>query len=462
METPRRASGSRRLLATLLAVTGLLALLGGQRVADAQQDRTRIVDIVEISGRIDSSYADYVIDQLELAAREKHAAVVLRIIGSGSVKVDDLRLVKAIRDADVPVATWVGPVILGKTEAVAGAHTAMWFAGDVRFVAHGARIRSVFPLQPGGRTDVLTEEETRFPRVFGIYTVQELPLYIRAPFREVTERDALKAEWATFVKRTGADPDGRIVDGTVNSIDDVIRALDGQVVRLPSGTRTLDFSDSQAFDTRIANPGLITKVRRSLGTTPWLVYLLLLIGAGAIVFELFQSGFGPAGYTGAVLVALAAYGLTALPISPLGLTLLLGGIAMLSLDVARGGFGLLTWGGTAALTAGSFVFVDGYEPGLRVGWPVIALGVIGSWIFYVVVMTVVLRALRGQSAATGEGLIGQEGEVRSTLNPQGHVLVDGALWRARAVEWDGPLDAGTRVTVTGVDSEALILDVVPI
>jgi len=62
----------------------------------------------------------------------------------------------------------------------------------------------------------------------------------------------------------------------------------------------------------------------------------------------------------------------------------------------------------------------------------------------------------------GDALVGRVGEVRSTLNPQGHVLVEGALWRARALEWDGPVEAGTRVTVTGVDGEALILDVQPV
>ena len=453
MKTSFRSRGSLVVRCLLLVAAALAAFTSA--VAAQPSDRTRIVDVVEVQGRIDASYADYVIDQIELAEREEHAAVVLRLVGSGSVKVDDLRLIRAIRDADVPIATWVGPGSLVQTQAVAGAHTAMWLAGDVRFVAHGARVRSVTPLQPGGE---VTREDRRVTALLA--GDDDRPVLLE-PGAGFTEREVLTAELATFVKRTGADPEGRIVDGTVNSVPDVIRALDGVVLNLPSGERTLSFS-AQTFDTRIANPGLITKVRRSLGTTPWLVYLLLLTGAGAVVFELFQPGFGPAGYSGIILLALAAYGLTTLPIAPLGLALLVAGLIMLTADVARGGLGLLTWTGTAALTAGSFLFVDGYRPGLRVGWPVIALGVIGSWVFFVVVMTVVLRALRGQSTAMGDALLGRVGEVRSTLNPQGHVLVEGALWRARAVEWDGPVEAGTRVTVTGVDGEALILDVEPV
>jgi len=114
------------------------------------------------------------------------------------------------------------------------------------------------------------------------------------------------------------------------------------------------------------------------------------------------------------------------------------------------------------LAAGSWFLVHTHGPALRPALWAIVTGVVGSLVFYGIVMTVVLRALRGQSASLGKALVGRSGEVRSTLNPQGHVLVEGALWRARAIEWDGPVAAGTPVRVTGVDEEALVLDVEPI
>jgi membrane-bound serine protease (ClpP class) len=161
-------------------------------------------------------------------------------------------------------------------------------------------------------------------------------------------------------------------------------------------------------------------------------------------------------------VLLAAYGLAALPTNPIGLALLLAGTAGMAYDVRRNTLWLPTWGGAALLTAGSWLLVHTHGGALRPALWAIALGLIGSLVFYGVVMTVVLRALRGQSANLGKALVGRSGEVRSTLNPQGHVLVEGALWRARALEWDGPVAAGTPVRVTGVDEEALVLDVEPI
>ena len=57
---------------------------------------------------------------------------------------------------------------------------------------------------------------------------------------------------------------------------------------------------------------------------------------------------------------------------------------------------------------------------------------------------------------TGYGL-GAAGEARGELKPDGPVFVKGALWRGRSS--DGPIPAGTRVRVRGVDG--LILRVEP-
>ena len=447
MATSRRWRGCFLLLGFLL-----LTLAGGASAEDSDADVPR-VNVVRITGGIDAAYAGYITSEIAESERRGDLAVVLQLIGSGSIKVDAEELVSRVRDADVPVATWVGPIPLNHTEAISGTHTALWLAGDLRFVANGAQVRSLNPRQPGGEDEPVdaTLANVAFANGEQFHGLHE-------PRTRLSDADVIAAALAVSVPRTG-DGEGKITEGTVNSVADVVRALDGKQV----GARTIDLGpDQQSFNIRNANPGLITRVRQALATNPTLVYLLLLVGAGAVVFELFQPGFGPAGYSGLILLALAAYGLVALPTNPIGLALVVAALVALAVDVGRGGLGLLTWGGTATLAVGSILLVHSDGPALRVPWPWVAFGVAGSWVFFVVVMTVVLRALRGQSAQMGQALLGRVGEVRSTLNPQGHVLVEGALWRARALEWDGPVGAGTRVTVTGVDEAALILDVEPV
>jgi membrane protein implicated in regulation of membrane protease activity len=54
-------------------------------------------------------------------------------------------------------------------------------------------------------------------------------------------------------------------------------------------------------------------------------------------------------------------------------------------------------------------------------------------------------------------LVGRHGIVRSILNPEGHVYIDEALWRARAID-GGKLRVGSPVTVTDVDGPVLLVE----
>jgi membrane-bound serine protease (ClpP class) len=394
---------TRRLLRLFpLALVLAVALAG---CSSARTTTAPTVTIVQISGGIDSAYAGFLRGELARADRDHDVAVLIRLDSSGTVKADAAALVAAVRAARVPVATWIGP----KGAHASGAAYRIWDAGDVRLVATGTTLRPYGPTSIGG-----------------------------AP---------------------APQPPARTVapDGTAGTLPEAVRALDGRTV---NGT-TLHV-DATQVDVRFARPGPVVAVRHALATNPTLVYLLLLTGIGAIVFEAFQPGFGPAGYAGAAIVLLAAYGIVALPTNPIGLALLLAGIGGMALDVRRNALGVPTWLGAVLAAAGSWWLVHSHGPALRPALWAIVTGIAGSLVFYGVVMTVVLRALRGQSRDLGQALVGRDGEVRSTLNPQGHVLVEGALWRARALEWDGPVAAGTPVRVTGVDQEALVLDVEPI
>jgi membrane-bound serine protease (ClpP class) len=69
----------------------------------------------------------------------------------------------------------------------------------------------------------------------------------------------------------------------------------------------------------------------------------------------------------------------------------------------------------------------------------------------------VLRAQAGPEGVAVEELVGRAGVVRSILDPEGHVWVDGALWRAR---WTGPeqrTKVGTPVRVTGVEGPLVLV-----
>ena len=142
----------------------------------------------------------------------------------------------------------------------------------------------------------------------------------------------------------------------------------------------------------------------------------------------------------------------------LTLALLLMGLMLLVAEAHLPSFGLLGTAGVAALVSGVVLAVVGsggsIALGLGLGLPVAAAALaIG------VVATSKARAAGRLRARCGtEGLVGRLGVVRRPLDPQGHVLIDGALWRARrswAEEDDLPPAEGDPVVVDHVQGLTL-------
>lgn len=144
-----------------------------------------------------------------------------------------------------------------------------------------------------------------------------------------------------------------------------------------------------------------------------LYVVVALIGVMLLVAELLLS-------TGGVLAALGAAGLVA------------GGILALTADADSSAS---DWAGPALIT----------------------LGLLSIASFYFVTRKV-LAAHREQPVRGGEEeLIGAGAEARTSLNPEGQVWIEGALWRARLTGSGGPLRPGDRVKVEAVEGLTLMV-----
>src|SRR5439155_2692027 len=109
--------------------------------------------------------------------------------------------------------------------------------------------------------------------------------------------------------------------------------IDGRTVPTANGRVTL------ATRTRPGRPVLIRFHDLGIGrrvlhavSAPVPIYVLLVLGLAGVAFELTQAGFGFAGISGALALALAGYGLAVVPFDPLGLILFSGGTGLLALD----------------------------------------------------------------------------------------------------------------------------------
>ena len=444
--------------ALLFIVSGLLLLTLPAGVR-AQTTGGPTVDIVQVGGFVDATVVDYLQGALEDAAADDVEVVVVELDSTGLLNVNLDEALAPLLDRDVPVAVWVGPPGARATGGAA------WLAAaaDVLAVAPGTIVGAAAGTAsaPPGGADPSDVDEASSARAIrerleqrGLWddavvatTQPDTPLPADAELPPGVAPDEVRVESDREIVDAGR------VDVVAATLQEALAALDGRTVRIDGAERVLDV-DPVTANVRFVNQGLWGRVLHSVAN-PTLAYLLVVAGLMAIAFEFFQPGFGVAGLSGVLTAGLGLYGLTVLPTRPLMAALITAGVALLAVDLAMAGLGIVTVAGTAALAAGSIWL---YTSGMSVpGW-VIAGVVVFAVVFFVVIMTTVLRAQGGQARAGVARVTGKHGVVRSMLNPEGHVFVDGALWRARAPEAVGRVRTGTPVKVVGT-RDGLTLDV---
>ncbi|MGC1852647.1 MAG: NfeD family protein [Solirubrobacterales bacterium] len=138
------------------------------------------------------------------------------------------------------------------------------------------------------------------------------------------------------------------------------------------------------------------------------------------------------------------------------------GVALLLAELLLPTGGVLAVLGAAGLVAGGVIALTAESDSSASEWAgpaLITLGVLSAISVYFISRKV-LAAHREQPIRAGhEELIGAPAEVRTSLDPEGQVWIEGALWRARLAGDGGPLRPGDRVTVEAV--EGLTLTVRP-
>ncbi|MBV9301408.1 MAG: hypothetical protein JOY62_18875 [Acidobacteriaceae bacterium] len=183
---------------------------------------------------------------------------------------------------------------------------------------------------------------------------------------------------------------------------------------------------------------------------PNIAFLLLILGALGVYWEVHAPGMVLPGLLGVLLICTGAYGIYQDSPTWYGLTLLVLAIILLTIELRYYTHMISGLAGTVLLVIGALMLIQGprrITPGLAIsisiafGILTIFLGVIG------------MRARKNKQMTGVQTLVGEVGVSRTEINPEGTVLVRGEYWRARS---DHPIPAGQRVTIRRVEENLLI------
>ncbi len=193
----------------------------------------------------------------------------------------------------------------------------------------------------------------------------------------------------------------------------------------------------------------------------WLVNpniaLLLLVGGALLIYLEFNTpGTIVPGALGTLMVLLSIFALDLLPIRFTAVLLLIAALVLLLLEAKFGGHGVLAIAGIVCLTFGMLTLVAAPVPEMGISaWAAFAVSAAFGCIT-VFLVRLAVRARRRKSRLGVDALVGSSATAMEALTPEGHVLVEGEIWRAVASE---PVAAGTPLRVVG--HEQYLLRVAP-
>lgn len=417
----------RRVVAGVLVMTAVVGI--GVPTAHAHEGHEgddhgspAVIDVVEVHGFLDPVLVDMLADVLSSVDPAETVAVVLQVDSTASV-VDDAelaRLADLIVAAPVPVSFWVGPSGARAT----GPMARLVALGDDVGIAPGAHLG-----QLGAPVLGETVVGERFGLPFGLPADTDL-VGRAVGYDEAIERGLARPAPVLLEHLVGVPGfEVRTVDGD-----------DGPTVQpvTPTRFRQLDVV-SQFFHT-VASPAV--------------AYLLLLIGMGLLVFELYTAGVGIAGVIGAGCFLLSTYGLGVLPARGWAVGVLVFAFLGFAIDVQAGVPRLWSIIGTVALVVGSVFLFEGQS----FSWITLVVGLVGTVAGVVGGMPAMVRTRFSTPTIGREWMIGEEGTAEDQLSPNGTVRVRDAVWRA-TTNRATPVEPGGPIRVVGVDG--LWLEVEP-
>jgi membrane-bound serine protease (ClpP class) len=347
-------------------------------------------------------------------------------------------IVQDMRASDIPIVVFVAPA-----GAIAGsAGTVLTLAGHAAAMAPGTAIGAASPVDAQGQElgETIEAKQKNILKA----TVRSLA---QGRGEEAIALAQETIETAAAVSAQEAHEIG-LIDIIAVDVDDLLSQLEGFAVSTNAGDVTLH------TDGAIVVPINQSFIETLLGilTNPNIVFLLLTVGVQAILIELSSPGGWIAGFTGAVSLALAAYGLGVLPVNWFGIIFLAIAFVLFILDIKAPTHGALTAAGVGSLIVGALVLFN--SPGTpsfqRVSVPlVVGVSIATAGVFFAI-LTFGLRAMKVPIRTGQESLVGRTGIVRSAVSPVGSVQVAGELWTAELAEGGEAIPAGERVEVLGI------------
>ncbi len=383
---------------------------------------------------------------LERAIAQAHAkgaeALLVELDTPGGMLESTREMVGAILSSPEPVIVYVAP-------AGARAGSAGFFlleAADVAAMAPGTNAGAAHPVLEIGKLDDTMKQKI----------VNDTEAFLRS-YVTRRNRNAEAAQAAVEASHSYTAEEAlaqHLIDLTATSEAQLLATLDGrEITRMDGSKQVLHLTDARI---EVVKPSVREELLSWL-VNPNIALLLLVVGGLLIYLEFNTPGTIVPGALGTLMVMLGIFGLNLLPIRYTAVLLLVAALVLLLLEAKFGGHGALAIAGIMCLTFGTLTLVAAPIPEMAIN-PWVAIGVsAGFGGITVFLVRLAVRARRMKAKMGADAMVGKEAQAMEPLAPEGHVLVEGEIWKASS---NVPVPKDARVRVVG--HEQYLLRVEPI
>ncbi|WP_420237272.1 NfeD family protein [Telmatobacter bradus] len=435
------------LVITLLALLpwGLVAtglLFRASAVAQQADPRPLVVKLT-LDDTIQPITEDELQRSIDRANREGAALLLVELNTPGGLLDSTRTMGGAILSSRVPVAVFVAPA--GSRAGSAGFF--LLEAADVAAMAPGTNAGAAHPVSEMGAMDeTMAHKVTNDAEAF-------LRSYVTHRNRNADVAQSAVHDSLSFTAEEALQQ--RLVDLVARDDADLLAQLNGRTItRLDGSTQVLHTAN---FRMEAVEP---TVRDRLLG---WLmnpnIALLLLVGGGLLIYLEFNApGTIVPGALGTLMVLTAIFALNLLPVRFTAVLLLLAAAILLVLEAKFGGHGVLALVGLLALVFGTLTLVAAPVPELAVSpWVALAVGA-GFGGITIFLLRIAVRARHRKTLLGIDAMVGSMAVAMEPLAPEGHVQVEGEIWRGISAQ---PIAQGAPLRVVAHRQNLLVVKAAP-
>jgi membrane-bound serine protease (ClpP class) len=398
------------------------------------------IHILTVDDVINPVSAEYITESLKGAMQQGAQALIIQLDTPGGLDKSMRLIIKEMLNSPIPVVVYVAPS--GSRAASAG--TFITLAAHVAAMAPGTNIGAAHPVAVGSGE-------------MGKEMAEKVTNDAAAYIKSIAEQRGRNVEWAEKAVRESVSASEtealqhKLIDLIALDLNDLLRQLNGRKVMTPAGERTLRPEGAALQHIELS----LRQRLLSMLADPNVAYMLLMLGAAGLFFEISTPGVVLPGVVGGISLLLGLYALQLLPVNYAGLALIALAIILFIAEIKVTSYGALTIGGIIAMILGSLMLFDAPPPLPGVSLWVVVPSTLLVAAFFVFLVGAALKTLSQHPYSGREALLRQVGVALTPIDQQqGKVFVAGERWDAHSEE---PIERGVDVEVLQMDRMTLLV-----